>query len=147
VISINEKFNDAIGYDFTKWAANKFNSPIVLENDARASLIGEWHFGSAKKFDNVVMITLGTGIGGSAVINGKVLRGKHFQAGCLIGHFTIDLNGKSCTCGNIGCVESISIGSQWALSQYVKEDESYENSSFINESIIDFQTLFRLAAY
>jgi glucokinase len=54
-----------------------------MENDARCALIGEWQFGKGKGYNNVVLMTIGTGVGSSAVIEGNVLRGKHFQAGCL----------------------------------------------------------------
>jgi glucokinase len=143
VISVNEKFNDTIGYDFTQWAQSEFGCPIVLENDARAALIGEWQYGAGKGSDNVAMLTLGTGIGGSAVINGNVLRGKHYQAGCLLGHFTIDYNGQCCNCGNIGCVETV--GSSWALPQMVKNDAGYAQSGLAKEEVIDFEAIFRLS--
>ena len=69
--------------------------------------------GAARGCDNVVMITLGTGIGGAAMIEGKLLRGKHAQAGCLGGHLPAKVGGRACTCGAIGCLEAEASG--WAL--------------------------------
>jgi len=144
VISVNDKFRDTINFNFTDWAKSEFGCPIVLENDARAALIGEWKYGAGQGSENVVMLTIGTGIGGSAIINGKVLRGTHYQAGCLLGHFTIDYSGAKCNCGNIGCVETVA--STWALPGIVKKASGYTSSKLASESIIDFEALFRLAS-
>jgi glucokinase len=143
VVSVNEKFSDAVDFDFRNWALTHFNCPIIMENDARAALIGEWKYGAGRGSDNLVMLTIGTGIGSSAVINGDVLRGKHCQAGCLLGHLTIDYNGEVCNCGNLGCVETV--GSTWALERNIKTRPGYFESSFLKEPIIDFETVFRLA--
>jgi len=143
VISVNDKFKDTTNFNFTNWAFSALNCPIVMENDARAALIGEWKYGAGRSSDNVVMLTLGTGIGGSAVINGKILRGSHYQAGCLLGHFTIDYLGKKCNCGNIGCVETVA--STWALPEIVKGATEFKLSSLATEVVIDFETIFRLA--
>jgi glucokinase len=134
VISINEKYNDSIFFDLNKWAKNTWNVGLVTENDARAALAGEWKNGSGKNVDNLVMMTLGTGIGGAALIEGKLLHGKHYQAGCLGGHFTIDFLGSVCTCGNRGCVETK--GSSWVLPR-LAEEYNYDDSKAIN-----FEKLF-----
>jgi glucokinase len=140
VISVNGKFPDAEKFDFSKWAASKYGCRLAMENDARAALIGEWQGGAGRGYKNVVMLTLGTGIGSSAVINGNVLRGKHFQAGCLIGHFTIDYNGNLCNCGNKGCVETV--GSSWILPKLVKDHALYNKSSISGCKLIDFEAIF-----
>ncbi|KAA6300846.1 MAG: Beta-glucoside kinase [Candidatus Ordinivivax streblomastigis] len=113
VVSINDKFVDAVAFDLNRWTEETWNCRLVTENDARAALTGEWREGAGKGTDNLVMITLGTGIGGAALIEGKLLHGKHFQAGCLGGHFSIDFRGEKCNCGNRGCAESK--GSSWIL--------------------------------
>jgi glucokinase len=143
VVSVNEKFSDAVDFDFNNWALTNFKCPIVMENDARAALVGEWKYGAGRGSDNLVMLTIGTGIGSSAVINGDVLRGKHCQAGCLLGHLTIEYNGEVCNCGNLGCVETV--GSTWALERNIKSRTGYSKSSFKSESVLDFETVFRLA--
>jgi len=101
------KYADAMNLDLRDWARKEFNLPLAIENDARLALIGEWKHGAGRGSDNVVMITLGTGIGTSAVIQGRVLRGQHSQAGVLGSHITIRYNGgRACTCGNVGCAEA-----------------------------------------
>ena len=142
LISINEKYAEGIGYDFVGWSKQKFGLPIVVENDARAALIGEWKYGSGSGFENLVMMTLGTGVGTAAVIEGKVLRGKHFQAGCLGGHFTISTNGKLCSCGNIGCVEAEA--SSWSIQDMILRSENYQYSGFSKSKKIDFELAFKL---
>ncbi len=119
ILSINDKYSDAVSFDLNDWAKAHWNCRLVTENDARAALVGEWQQGAGKGIDNLVMMTLGTGIGGAALIEGKLLRGKHFQAGCLGGHFCIDFQGEVCNCGSKGCAETK--GSSWVLPQLAKE--------------------------
>ncbi|MEP7317329.1 MAG: ROK family protein [Panacibacter sp.] len=120
-----------------------WQTTLQLENDARAALIGEWQYGKGKGYNDLVLMTIGTGVGSSAVIEGKVLRGKHFQAGCLGGHFTINLNGEKCNCGNYGCVEIEA--STWNIERIAKANEMYEASLLAKESRIDFESIFRCA--
>jgi len=143
ILSIDNKFNDAPSLDLSKWIYECWQTTLQLENDARAALIGEWQYGKGKGYNDVVLMTIGTGVGSSAVIEGKVLRGKHFQAGCLGGHFTINLHGEKCNCGNYGCVEIE--GSTWNIERKAKANADYENSSLSRESKIDFESIFRLA--
>jgi glucokinase len=91
ILSTNGKFIDAPELNLTTWSKEELGLPLALENDARLALLGEQYIGAARGYDDAVMITLGTGIGGAAMIKGKLLRGKHFQAGCLGGHFPISL--------------------------------------------------------
>ena len=142
LISINEKYAEGVGYDFTGWARKNFNLSIIVENDARAALIGEWKSGSGRNCENLVMMTLGTGVGTAAVIEGRVLRGKHFQAGSLGGHFTINTIGKSCSCGNIGCVEAEA--STWSLQDMILKSKQYRSSGFFQSKRIDFELAFKL---
>ena len=119
ILSINDKYVDGVGYDFSGWAEKKFKAKVCMENDARAALLGEWQSGSGRGIDNIVMITLGTGIGGAAMIEGRLIHGKHYQAGCPGGHFSIDFRGEMCNCGNKGCAESIA--SSWGLPRLAKK--------------------------
>jgi glucokinase len=91
----------------------------------------------------VVMITLGTGIGGAAMIEGKLLRGKHGQAGCLGGHLLAKVGGRLCTCGAVGCTEAEASG--WALPLVAKEWNTFAQSGLSNLGKIDFQNVFALA--
>lgn len=142
VISTNKKYDDAVNVDLNSWCHRAFNLPFIFENDANCALLGECYYGSAKGSENAVLMILGTGIGTAAIINGELLRGKHFQAGCLGGHLTIQLNGNKCTCGNLGCVEAE--GSSWAIPHLVKKGSKFINSSFTSEELIDFKTVLSL---
>ncbi len=79
--------------------------PVYADNDARTALIAEVLWGSARGKRNVVLLTLGTGVGGAALVDGVILRGASGAAGHL-GHVTLDLHGGLCICGNYGCVET-----------------------------------------
>lgn len=106
VLATNEKFSDATGLDLNGWFTHQFSLPFYLENDARLALLGEHAFGAAQGADDAVMITLGTGIGGSAMLNGRLLESKHGLAGMIGGHLPVVLDGRVCSCGNRGCAES-----------------------------------------
>ena len=77
---------------------------VFLENDANAAALAEFICGAAKGCKNVVMVTLGTGVGGGIIIDGKIYSGTNF-AGGEIGHIVIDRNGEKCNCGRRGCWE------------------------------------------
>ncbi len=81
-------------------------APIILENDANAAALGEKWMGAGKQVDDLVLLTLGTGIGGGIICGGRVLHGAVGMAAEL-GHITIDPNGNPCGCGNFGCLEKI----------------------------------------
>ncbi|MCK4340781.1 MAG: ROK family protein [Phycisphaerae bacterium] len=78
--------------------------PVVLENDANAAAYGEFTAGAGKDVRNMVMLTLGTGIGGGIVLDGKLWRGRYDNAG-EIGHTVIVPDGRACPCGQRGCLE------------------------------------------
>jgi glucokinase len=82
----------------------RLNAPVILENDANAAALGEKWIGAGKGFEDLIMLTLGTGVGGGIITRGKVLRGYLGMAGEL-GHITVVPNGNPCGCGNRGCVE------------------------------------------
>jgi glucokinase len=81
-------------------------APVAADNDARVALAGEVAWGAARQCRNVVMLTLGTGVGGGVVADGRVLRGATGAAG-HIGHLTVDPFGVLCICGNRGCLETV----------------------------------------
>src|ERR1700722_7370948 len=143
VVSTNKKYEDAPSIDFDAWCGQEFGLRFAIENDARMALLGERHAGAARGCDNVVMITLGTGIGGAAMIEGKLLRGKHAQAGCLGGHIPAKVGGGQCTCGAIGCLEAEASG--WALPLMAREWSGCAASPLARAEKIDFRTLFELA--
>ncbi len=106
VLATNEKFSDATGLDLNDWSAREFSLPFYMENDARLALLGEHAFGAAQGTEDAVMVTLGSGIGGSAMIKGRLLQSKNGLAGMIGGHLPVVLDGRLCTCGNRGCAES-----------------------------------------
>lgn len=79
--------------------------PIKVTNDANAAALGESFFGAGKKYNDLVMITIGTGIGSGIIVNGKILEGLNGKAG-EIGHTTLVYGGIECGCGRKGCFEA-----------------------------------------
>jgi glucokinase len=88
------------------------------------------------------MVTLGTGIGGATMMAGKLLTGRHFQAGCLGGHIPVRVGGEACTCGGAGCAESEAAG--WSLPRLCRRWQGYE-TSMLAQKDINFETIFRCA--
>ncbi len=80
------------------------NKPVYIDNDANVAALAEAYFGVSAGYRSSVMITLGTGVGGGIVINGRPWAGAHGRGG-EIGHMTLVPDGAPCTCGNNGCVE------------------------------------------
>jgi glucokinase len=144
IISTNQKYDDGPDTDLVEWALKNWDCPLFLENDARMALLGEWQHGVGKNCNDILMVTIGTGIGSAVLINGNLLKGKHFQAGNLGGHFTVNHHGIKCTCGNIGCVEAEA--STWRLPGLIKEHPGYRNSALQKENTLDFNTLFQHVA-
>lgn len=83
----------------------RFGLPTWVDNDGNMALVGELQFGAARGADNVLMITLGTGVGGAVAINGQIVRGTHGAAG-KFGHIPLSWGGPLCSCGRRGCVEA-----------------------------------------
>lgn len=143
IISKYVKYPGSDKVDLDAWALESWGIPIVVENDARAALLGEWQYGAGRGCDNLVLITLGTGVGTAVMVNGRILRGKHYLAGNLGGHMTINVHGATCNCGNVGCLESES--STWALQRKVKTYPDFPKSALAKEQEIDFDAVFRHA--
>lgn len=113
---------------------NKFGVRTCILNDASAAALGEQRYGAGKGIENLVLITLGTGIGGGIIIDGKLYQGAVGSAG-EIGHMTVDESGPACDCGNTGCLEVLASGKAIARDA-VKRLESGEKSSLTDiESI------------
>ncbi|HET6407978.1 MAG TPA: ROK family protein, partial [Chthoniobacteraceae bacterium] len=87
----------------------QFAFPICLENDGIAAAIGEWQFGAGRGLENLVYVTVSTGLGGGIVADGRVLRGRKGMA-AHIGHMSVVPNGELCPCGNRGCFEAYGSG-------------------------------------
>lgn len=83
---------------------NQLGAPVILENDANAAALGEKWLGAGRDVDDLILLTLGTGIGGGIIMGGRIMRGHVGMAG-EFGHMTIIPNGNPCGCGNTGCLE------------------------------------------
>ncbi len=105
------------GFPLARKLEEKFSLPAFIDNDANNAARGELLFGAGQKKKNIVMITIGTGIGGGIIINGELYGGSNNYAG-EVGHTTIVVGGKHCSCGNYGCWEAY--GSATAMKNTAK---------------------------
>lgn len=94
---------------FSSMLSERLHLPVLLEHDAKASALGEFHFGAGRGTNSMCLIIVGTGIGGAMIVDGKLIRGEQNAAG-EVGHFTVNLDGPICTCGSQGCVEAYAGG-------------------------------------
>ena len=140
VLSGLKKYEDAGDIDLSGWTRSRLGIELRVENDARMALLGEWFAGAGRTESNLVMMTLGTGIGTAALLSGRLLRGTHFHAACLGGHLTVNYDGRLCQCGNVGCAESEASG--WALPLIASKWPRFESSSLSSVRSIGFFDLF-----
>jgi glucokinase len=143
VVSTNKKYDDAPELNLSSWSRTELGVRFCIENDARLALLGERSAGAARGYSDIVMITLGTGIGGAVMMGGKLLRGRHNQAGCLGGHLVVNPRGRRCTCGATGCAEAEA--STWALPLICAGWPGFSESQLAHEGTLDFAALFRVA--
>jgi glucokinase len=101
-------FLDLSSVDVKGRIEREFGRPVRIENDCSMALIAEARVGAAKGLANVVMLTIGTGIGGAAMLDGRIVNGK--QAAGQLGHIVVQADGPVCVCGQAGCVELYSSG-------------------------------------
>jgi glucokinase len=93
---------------------DRLGRPATLDNDATCAVLGEWWVGAARGSRHAIGITIGTGIGGGLILDGRLYHGASDVAG-EIGHTTIDTEGRRCKCGNYGCLEAYASGPNIAL--------------------------------
>lgn len=103
----------------------KLDVPVLLENDGNAAAFGEFRMGAGKDGGDLVMFTLGTGVGGGVVLGGRVLRG-HFENAAELGHMVVVPDGLPCSCGQRGCLEQYASANGVArrVATALKDDES-----------------------
>lgn len=104
------EYSNNLGFKNTpmvEYIRETIDKPVFIENDANAAAYGEYVAGAAKGAKNAVCITLGTGVGGGIIIDGKIYSGSNF-AGAEIGHTVIEVDGAQCSCGRKGCFEAYS---------------------------------------
>jgi glucokinase len=112
--------------------SQRFGVPVYLDNDANMAGLAEWQYGAGKGYDDLVYLTISTGIGGGVISDGHVLQGFRGM-GAELGHVIIDANGPLCGCGQRGHVESFSSGP--AIARYVCEQmETGQESSLQSET-------------
>lgn len=101
----------------------KYKLPVIADNDVNTAIIGEAWIGAGMGYENILMMSIGTGIGGAIMSNGKLIRGSHWSAG-EIGHMIFKPNGRKCNCGQKGCLE-----------QYISGTAIYKRYNELTKSI------------
>lgn len=104
--------------------------PVRLINDANAAALGEAKFGAGKSYENIILLTLGTGVGGGIIVNGKLYEGNEGK-GAELGHMVVELDGEQCSCGRKGCLEAYA--SATALIRDVKKAMLLDKKSILWE--------------
>lgn len=99
--------------------SDRLGVPATLGNDANAAALGEWRYGAGRGIDDLLVVTLGTGVGSGFIVNGALVLGSAGNAG-EVGHMTLIPGGRSCTCGRSGCVEAY-VSIRGMLATYVEE--------------------------
>lgn len=113
-----------------------YNLPIKISNDANVAALGEQKYGCGKKYDDVIMLTLGTGVGGGIIINKKLFEGWQGK-GAELGHMVINPDGPECNCGRRGCFEKYA--SATALIEDAKQVFGKSDSLINNYSLEEIQ--------
>lgn len=105
-------------FPLRKKLEEKLNLPVFVTNDVRAATWGEWKFGSGRGLSDLIVLFIGTGVGGGIISGGKAIFGCNNSAGEL-GHMTLVYNGRKCRCPNKGCLEAYAGG--WAIAERAQE--------------------------
>lgn len=127
-------FKDGINVPLRALLQRHIDKPVFIGNDANVAALGEVVAGAAKGYKDAVMITLGTGVGGGIIIDGKIYEG-YRSAGAELGHLLLEHNGRQCTCGRRGCWEAYA--SATALIEQTKEAMTAHPESVMNETALD----------
>jgi glucokinase len=138
------KFDDVMHDEFANNVEEYFGIPLLLENDARAAAIGEWQAGAGRGFEDLVMVTLGTGIGTAVIQQGQPLRGRSGMAGNLGGLSITHLGTSDHQKVAPGCIEGYV--ASWALPHRVVNMAGYQQSCLSTEKRIDYRAIFSCAA-
>ncbi len=106
----------------------EFDSPVVVDNDANAGALGEFHFGAGRSTQNLLYVTVSTGVGGGWIVEGRPYRGAESMAG-EFGHMVVDMKGPMCLCGKRGCVERFASGPYMAQDalEILRHDKTLES--------------------
>jgi glucokinase len=143
VREVNETLQAIQGLPLADVLAKELNIAVVMENDARMYTWGEFIYGAGRGYQNLLCLTLGTGVGCGVILNRHLLRGEHGTGGILGGHIIIQSDGERCTCGNHGCLERYVGGIGWV--QQIKRILP-KQSALAQEAFLDPARLFAAAA-
>ncbi len=116
---------------------DRFNVPVYVANDSNTAVMAEYIFGTAQN-KNLIVVKAGHGIGAGLLLNGQLFYGDDFSAG-EIGHIAIIPNGQTCSCGNVGCLETVA--SSRALIQQVKEVAAHNSEASLHQAVVNKQTI------
>ncbi len=141
ILSTFGKFADVSGSEVREWSERELGIPAKLENDAKLALLGEHFSGAARSYEDVVMVTLGTGIGVAAMLQNRLMRSRMGQAGSLGGHLAVPFGGRKCACGAIGCAEAEASTS--VLPALCLDWPEFSKSILATEAQLNFAALFR----
>ena len=115
--------------------------PARVENDGIAATLGEWCYGAGRGVSNIVYLTVSTGIGGGAVVDGRLLHGRKGIAGHL-GHMRMAQEGSTCSCGTVGCFEALASGSALAQKAAATADMSDHLAGIAQSRAVDARDVF-----
>lgn len=138
-----DKFPGADEINYSEWASKRLGLPLVMENDLRMALLGEWRYGAARGWSDVVMLALGTGIGCAVICGGQMIRGARNQAGAVFGHMTVAMDEPPGRCGNLGCAEDLA--STATLSELARQQPGFEKSALGESGDLNFERVFELS--
>ncbi len=121
-------------YDMAASMRKQFGVPFYVGNDVNLGVLGEYHFGAGKGYQNIVGFFVGTGMGGGLVLNGALYTGNQFKA-AEYGHMILDPEGPLCNCGQRGCLEAFS--SKQGMSAYIRQQVARGRKSIMEEDVKD----------
>ncbi|WP_029321236.1 ROK family protein [Butyrivibrio sp. AE3004] len=119
-------------YDIKSSIEKKFDIPFYIGNDVNVGVLGEWKYGVAKGYKNVVGFFVGTGMGGGLILDGKMFTGNKYKA-AEYGHMILDPEGPLCGCGQRGCLEAFS--SKKGMSSYILQQTARGRKNMLSETI------------
>ncbi len=119
-------------YDMASAMREKFGVPFYVGNDVNLGVLGEYHFGAARGYKNIVGFFVGTGLGGGLILNGSLYTGHQFKA-AEYGHMILDPEGPLCNCGQRGCLEAFS--SKNGMSAYIRQQVARGRESMMAEYV------------
>ena len=119
-------------YDIRSSMEKKFGIPFYIGNDVNLGVLGEYKYGVARGYKNVVGFFVGTGMGGGLILNGELYTGNQFK-GAEYGHMILDPEGPLCNCGQRGCLEAFS--SKQGMSAYIRQQVSRGRESMMADAV------------